>query len=110
MDRKSRPRRFAQSGKEVVGRRYGRGMAGPDSIRGFNFQHAVALHATLDLLEDPGTDHIELEGKDDVIDFQVADSVGTPLRVAQVKSRSANVGPQELIDVIKRWKALGPAV
>jgi len=84
-------------------------MAGPDSIRGFNFQHAVALHATLDLLDDPGTNHIELEGEDDVIDFQVADSVGTRLRVAQVKSRSANVGPQEIIDVIKRWKALGPA-
>jgi hypothetical protein len=44
-------------------------VAGPDSIRGFNFQHTRALHAALDLLESPDLQTLEVEGDDDVIDF-----------------------------------------
>jgi hypothetical protein len=81
-------------------------LAGPDSIRGFNFQHAVALHATLDLLDDSALAYIEIEGDDDVIDFQVYDVNDRRVRVAQVKSRSNAVGPQEIVDVILRWASL----
>jgi hypothetical protein len=81
-------------------------MSGPDSIRGFNFQHAAALHAALDLLDDPAYERIEIEGDDDVIDFQILGSGDVRLRVAQIRSRSTPIGPQELIDVIHRWHSL----
>jgi len=81
-------------------------MSGADTIRGFNFQHAAALHAALDLLDDPAYERIEIEGDDDVIDFQILGSGDARLRVAQVKSRAAPLGPQEIIDVIERWRGL----
>jgi len=81
-------------------------MSGPDTIRGFNFQHAAALHAALDLLDDPAYEQIEIEGDDDVIDFQILGSGDARLRVAQIKSRATPVGPQEIIDVIERWRDL----
>src|SRR4051794_30142308 len=81
-------------------------MSGPDTIRGFNFQHAVALHAALDLLDDAANELIEIEGDDDVIDFQILAAAGIRHRVAQVKSRTSSIGPQEIVDVIGRWRGL----
>ncbi len=81
-------------------------MSGPDTIRGFNFQHAAALHAALDLLDDPDSERIEIEGDDDVIDFQSLGAGDVRRRVAQIKSRATPVGPQEIIDVIRRWRQL----
>lgn len=81
-------------------------MSGPDTIRGFNFQHATALHAALDLLDDAASERIEIEGDDDVIDFQVLGAKDVRRRVAQVKSRNSSIGPQEIINVVERWRGL----
>ena len=62
-------------------------MAGADVIRGITFQMAQTLSDVVDLVVDGDGGAVTIEGKADVIDYEVLDRDGRPVRVRQAKTR-----------------------
>jgi hypothetical protein len=83
-------------------------MSGWDTLRGVGFQHAAAILAALDVVEDPAATALQIEGTADVIDLQVI--AGPSRRSAQVRSREEPYTwqPAEIAQVLKAWLASNP--
>ena len=65
-------------------------MGGVDTIRGIAYQHACAIAASLDVLEDSRFEAIRIEASEDIIDFELLDVHHRRVRVAQVASRACS--------------------
>jgi Cap4-like dsDNA endonuclease family protein len=63
-------------------------VSGPNAIRGFNFQTAVAVRSALDLLADPHMAAIRVEGAQDIVDLEIIDTADATRHLAQIKARS----------------------
>jgi hypothetical protein len=83
-------------------------MSGWDTLRGVGFQHATAILAALDVVEDPTGLSLQIEGIADIVDLQI--SAEGVLRSAQVRSREEPYTwqPAELAQVLNAWLASNP--
>jgi len=84
-------------------------MAGSDTIRGIGFQHAYAIQLALDVLDDPESAALTVEGADDVIDVEIARLTTPTRRIFQARSRQEpyNWSPGEIAPVIVAWQDIG---
>lgn len=83
-------------------------MGGVDTVRGIGYQHAHSVLAALDVVADPESAAIRVEGTEDVMDIESLDQEGHITRAKQVKTRdhAYTWGKAELLGVLHRWAAL----
>jgi hypothetical protein len=81
---------------------------GTATSRGIAFQHAEAVLACVDALENGDVELLRVEGSDDIVDFELCGPDGLRLRVCQAKTRVEPYtwAPGEIVATIKRWQAL----
>jgi hypothetical protein len=79
-----------------------------DTVRGIAFQHAHAVLAALDVLDDDALGSVRVEGTDDILDIEVFGADGSLRTGKQVKTRRPEYswGRAELAEVFARWAAL----
>lgn len=83
-------------------------MSGVDTVRGIAFQHAHAVLAALDVLDDDALGSVRVEGTDDILDIEVFGADESLRTGKQVKTRRPEYswGRAELSEVFARWAAL----
>ena len=83
-------------------------MGGVDTIRGITYQHVCVISACLDVLEDSNCSAIRVEWGDEIVDFDVIDVAGTPIRTVQVKTKIEPYtwSTRELVDLFACWNKL----
>jgi hypothetical protein len=91
--------------------REGRGvgtMSGAAMIRGSSFQAVVTLAAVIGMVNDPAAALIRVEGKEDVVDFEVIGVAGERLRTCQAKTKAEprTWSASGLLPVLQSWAAL----
>jgi hypothetical protein len=86
-------------------------VSGSATVRGIVYQHAHAVLAALDLLDDLDLGALRVEGVEDVVDIELFTTAGTVNHAKQVKTRSEGYtwGEAELVTVLKRWAGLPDA-
>ncbi|WP_281048083.1 ATP-binding protein [Streptomyces himastatinicus] len=89
----------------------GQNVGGVDTARGMGFQTACAILQLIRIPEEyPDAEVFRVEGADEAIDFEVRDAQGTPLLLAQAKTRvepGSWSGP-ELVRLARRWGDADP--
>lgn len=80
-------------------------MGGVDTVRGISYQHAHAVLAALDVIGNPDSDAVMVEGSEDVIDIAVLGADGQVILAKQIKTRDQAYtwGRAELRAVLTRW-------
>lgn len=87
------------------------GAGGADTARGITFQSAQAVVACIDLLESPNAETLHVEGREDIVDFELRATEGMRLRVCQAKTRIEPYtwAPADIVAIIRQWQALPDA-
>jgi len=79
-------------------------MAGTDTVRGINYQHAQALVRTIELLREPTWQAIRVEGSSDAVDLEILGAHEEFSRVLQFKTRTSGTwGRSEVLVAIRKW-------
>jgi hypothetical protein len=81
---------------------------GVDTVRGIAFQHAHAVLAALDILDDDNLGSVRVEGTVDILDIEVFDAGGALRTGKQVKTRRPEYSwaRAELSRIFARWAEL----
>jgi YD repeat-containing protein len=84
-------------------------LAGTDTVRGINYQHAQALVRTVELLREPTWQAIRVEGSTDAVDLEILGADDRLLSVLQFKTRATGTwGAAEVLAIIRKWTSSAP--
>jgi hypothetical protein len=83
-------------------------MSGADTTRGITFQTVVALAEAIAMVTDPDAVLLRVEGREDIVDYEVIGAAGKRLRVRQAKTKAEPYtwSAAGLLEVLRAWAAL----